>query len=109
ERLVNQPDSLSSPSPKAGLGLVRRVADDHDRQRLAMPGAAYRVEQRFAHLEYRAVENERIGVMFGDQLDDARIVAACHDIEAAFAESEREQLGDLRRVICEQYAGLSTS
>jgi len=69
--------------------------------------AAHAVEERLAHLEGGAVEHERIGALLLNQLVDCGTVTRREDRVAEITQREREQLGDLRRVVDEQDAAQS--
>jgi hypothetical protein len=99
ERLRDQQHVVGVAAAKAGVGLLRRVADDHDRQRRVLRRAPHRVEQHLGHVVGGAVEHQRIRLMLVDQLADRRIESDGRDLVAVIAERERQQLRNLRRVI----------
>src|SRR5262245_38693638 len=99
EGLWNQEDVLCLAGAEAGVGLLGRVADDDDGQRGVVRVAAHAVEHRFAHLEHRAVEDQRVRPLVCDEVVDLAGEAAGDDLVAVIAERKGQQLRDLRRVV----------
>jgi len=64
----------------------------------------YSVEQRLAHFVTGTIEHYRIGAMLNDQLADAGSVSRREDFIAKVAQRERQQLGNLRRIVDQQNA-----
>src|SRR5262245_62952885 len=58
--LRNEQDVFGLTRAQARVGLLRRIADDHDRQLGIRRLTANDVEERLAHLVHGAVEDERI-------------------------------------------------
>jgi hypothetical protein len=65
---------------------------------------AHDVEQRFAHVEHRAIEHDGVGVFVGNELVDGRRESGGRHLVAAVAERKRQELGDLGRVVNQDYA-----
>src|SRR6185503_6130138 len=102
ERLRNEQDVFRLTRAQARVGLLRRIADDHDRQVGKRRIAADDVEERLAHLVDRAVEDERIGALVGEMLVDRGREAGGNHAIAAVAQRERQQLGNLGGVVDEE-------
>jgi len=62
------------------------------------------IEQRFAHLQCRTVDHQRIGALFRDQIVDGLRKSRREDLVAEIAQRKRQKLGNLRRIVDEQYA-----
>src|SRR5215475_12329094 len=77
ERLRDEQHVFGLARAQARVGLLRRVADDHDRQVGMRRIAADEVEERLAHLVDGAVEDERIGALLGETLVDSGGEAHC--------------------------------
>src|SRR6202040_2858137 len=63
ERFWNQQNSLGVSRTKTRIGQLGRVADDSHRKFSMVRAVAHGVEKRFAHIEGRAIEDKRVGLM----------------------------------------------
>jgi len=92
------------PPLQARVRRLRRIADDHDGKVRVGRVAPDDVEQRLAHVEGGAIEDERVGAFLGDSLANRDGVPGRGDVVPAVAEREAQQLGDLGRVVDEENA-----
>ena len=104
ERLRDQKDALGAPGGEGRVRFLRRVAHEDDREP-RVPGLAPEgVEERLAHVERREVEDDGVRAGAGRELSDRGGEARRDDVEAAVPERERQELGDLGRVVDEEDA-----